>query len=214
MNKVIIFMAVFATILFAQSEHKSTIKAGVGAVLPTTEIFDVTADVTASLIGDMFGVETKTDGTSDYPVFFVDYDYALSKHFNVGAAFAYDRYESDISGKLVSEDKWEDYGTRSENYFTLAASGRVNYMNTQYVRLYGLIDLGYTLLIQKDVTDFSDTDGSGTAQKYNDTDYSSTGFFDFQLTPFGIEVGDKFGGFAELGFGYRGMFTAGAFARF
>lgn len=207
MRKIVFFISILAAMA---SAGESTIKAGVGAVLPTTAIFNFANDFSTGMANVLMGEGTDINTESDFPVFFASYDYTLLGHLGIGAAFAYDHYHSDIK---MSGWYNGNGGTRTEDYFTIAATARLNYMNFTYVRLYGLLDGGVTILRQTDEWDFDKTENDTTTH-YDDSDRSYSQFFNFQLTPLGVEVGNSFGGFAEIGFGYRGMFTAGAFARF
>ena len=63
--------------------------------------------------------------------------------------------------------------------------------------------------------------GAGEAlykQKYTSNegkkDTNDNVHFNFQITPIGIKYGSRFGVFAEAGFGYKGILSAGLFARF
>ena len=74
--------------------------------------------------------------------------------------------------------------------------------NIVRVRLYGAAAMGFTL--------FDDWSNSGP----NNTDNTGGKFWGFQLSPLGVRVGRKISGFAEIGYGYKGIVNAGISYRF
>ena len=101
------------------------------------------------------GEERTSTQNPFFPVFFASYDYTLLGHLGIGAAFAYDHYHSDIK---MSGWYNGNGGTRTEDYFTIAATARLNYMNFTYVRLYAFLDGGVCILRQTDEWDFDKTE--------------------------------------------------------
>lgn len=84
----------------------------------------------------------------------------------------------------------------SFNTFTLAPEAKLMYLNpNNMLNIYGLVGIGVTLGLFKDYEDRSN-------------DVTAT-HFNFQLTPLAIEYGEKTKGFAELGFGYKGILNVG-----
>ena len=70
------------------------------------------------------------------------------------------------------------------------------------VRIYGVVAYGLSV--------FDDWSNSGPGH----TDNTGPKLWGFQATPFGIRVGRKFSGFAEIGLGYKGLVNAGMSYRF
>ena len=81
------------------------------------------------------------------------------------------------------------------NVTTIAFEVKLVYprINLQYFQLYALMGVGYSFF-------------SETATPYQTL---PSRFFNSQWTPLGLYFGDNFGGFVELGFGYKGLLNAG-----
>ncbi len=96
-------------------------------------------------------------------------------------------------GKITHKDDGDIVGF---NAFTLAPEAKFKYLNSgNKFNLYGLLGAGVTVLQSKDYEDRS-----------ND---KSAVHFNLQVTPLGIEYGGNVKGFAELGFGYKGILNVG-----
>jgi hypothetical protein len=98
-----------------------------------------------------------------------------------------------------------DCGKLSFTGAFVGAELEIDYLYTQWVKLYGYVGIAATL------NWFSynpNTEGQLLGYQQNN------GFFPFvngQATPIGISVGKQFGGFAELGLGYNGLVRAGLY---
>jgi hypothetical protein len=84
--------------------------------------------------------------------------------------------------------------------FTTAFETKFTYIERPLVQLYAITGVGILIVRTKDqrITNATKTYGWPTCQ----------------LTPIGIRVGKKFAGFAELGYGYKGIANFGVSARF
>lgn len=106
-----------------------------------------------------------------------------------------------LGGSLVLFDHGkvthkEDGDIVSFNAFTFAPEAKFKYLNSDNkFNIYGLLGAGVTFLQSKDYED-------------SNNDKSSV-HFNFQATPLGIEYGGSVKGFAELGFGYKGILNVG-----
>jgi hypothetical protein len=78
------------------------------------------------------------------------------------------------------------------------------YNKNELVKLYGKLGLGFHQFNQ--TVNYVDPSVSNESVRYN--------YFTGQLTPFGIEVGKNVSGFAEFGFGYNGILSAGIRGKF
>ncbi len=189
------------TSVFAQSASNATrpepdfkrheLRLGAGA-FSSNDLIDSYSDVASSAItGGMYSVsDEKTSGN-----YSLTYRYALKPRLSVGGAVVYSRLTSDFNSGGSST------GKSLNNYFTLAPEVEYKYINKKNFRMYGFVGAGMTLNNQK-VTE------SGAPST------SNTPYFNFQVTPIGIQVGHNFGGFLEGGFGYKGIVNVGFFARF
>ena len=112
----------------------------------------------------------------------------LSRFWDVGANFTYDSF-------------WQDYseGRKTSSYYSLQLMGRVNYINTEWVRLYSSYSIGGHLI---------------TKNKPWVAEKTKEWVGDFQFNGIGVSVGKSFFGFTELGLGPRGLISGGIGYRF
>lgn len=126
----------------------------------------------------------------------VGYSYKVNNWLAVGGDLGYTRLNKEV--KLTSKDgsKPDELIDRKTNTFIVMPTGKFYYMQKNKINLYGLLGVG-ALFANK-------TEKSGTLEdKQNITTLA------FQINPIGLRVGNRFGGFAELGFGMKGFATAG-----
>ncbi len=99
----------------------------------------------------------------------------------------------------------EYWGRSVTSHHSLAVECDFRYLTRRVVNLYSTVGLGGTFLRQR-----------GTPLDPREDKTSVGGrFVDFQLSLIGVKLGGyRFGGYAELGVGYKGMFSFGAYARF
>lgn len=93
-------------------------------------------------------------------------------------------------------------GTFRMKIFTFAAEAQWTYSSLPKLRAYGFAGGGLAWGVIKR------TGGDG---KRSDEKIRS---MNFQLTPVGVSFGRKYGWFAELGFGYKGIINMGGYVRF
>lgn len=173
-------------------EHQISAGMGVGS---TSQIFDglrsIGSAFSAMFLNSNALVNTKTVGE-----FRLSYAYAPKKRWTFGGTFSYNHSEFDViarNGKI---------GEQVNDYYTLGAESSFYYLQKNRLRLYGLMGAGATF-------------ASATQNNFEtDTHSRSNGtFFNFQVTPIGVSYGKQWGGFAELGIGYRGILSFGAYYR-
>ncbi len=94
-------------------------------------------------------------------------------------------------------------GSYTRRAFTVAPELRLAYGRKPLVNFYALLGLGSTFAFER-----VENDATGQKITMNDN------YFTFQVTPFGIRLGKKLSGFAELGYGYKGIMRLGASYKF
>lgn len=147
------------------------------------------------------GVAYADESTSG--AFYLSYRYRILPRVMFGATLGYERVRKNYvftagSGSL------ENVGGKND-YLTVAADLQFRYLQVPsgILSLYWGVGLGAGFHRQK-LTDFD----YGPAK--NDKTRLA-----YQVTPLGMTLGLKrFGAFAEVGFGYRGVFQFGAYFRF
>lgn len=127
------------------------------------------------------------------------YKYHFNNRLNVGV---------DIGLLTASKDtelsKTNDTYTvhRKTNFFLVMPTIQYSYLNKEIIQLYGNLGTG---LLSYSVKENKD-DGTNYSDNYTS--------FAFQLNPIGIRVGKQFAGYAELGFGFKGIINVGASYKF
>jgi hypothetical protein len=163
-------------------------------LVTNADIIELTSDLLTSVF--TFGsFETRNNISTG--AFSFEYQYRPKKWVSVGGSVSYERTTCDLFSKNLDIDA----GNIINNYYTVMATARFNYLSKKIITLYSRVGIGYTLWLEYINGD----------NQYQD---QSDGFVAFQLTPIGIRIGTKVGGFFEAGFGSEGMVAAGVSFRF
>lgn len=136
--------------------------------------------------------------TSSLGEFRLAYAYTPRDRWSYGVVFSFSQIEYDIKSNYTK------VGEQTANYYTFAGETTYSYVNKEKIKLYALVGLGATV---------SSTERQTDSETYLEDSTNET-FFNFQITPIGFKYGNKWGGFAEAGFGYRGIISFGAFYKF
>ncbi len=126
----------------------------------------------------------------------INYRRIVYKKLNVGLALLAEKKQADIFANN------NQVGFYFRKAITVAAESKVVYGNRGIVNVYGLFGLGATFIHQKIQGD------NGALSKTADT------YFNFQISPVGVSIGKSLRGFAETGFGYKGIVHLGAAYKF
>lgn len=189
-NFTILLACILATNLSAQEKkHNLSVGTGIGT---TSEIIDALSDI----ITTGLSAGTYSSNKSYTGAYHLGYKYGVSERISAGATLL---YEHGTANALVNK---EQIGRFKNNYFTLAAEGEFRYIDKPAFKLYGILGAGATLFNQEYKPD------EGEADK------DSKLHFNFQVSPIGIKLGNNIGIFAEAGFGYKGIVSAGVFTNF
>ena len=116
----------------------------------------------------------------------VRYMRTLTPTISVGVVLHY-------TGELGCADRQSPM--QSINYYSLSAECRFTYLRRDIVKLYGSLGFGVTYI-----------------NALNPCHNSVA--LNFNVSPFGIRIGHKVGGYIELGVGYHGIIAAGVDVRF
>jgi len=171
-------------------EHQISVGMGIASSNQILDAFE-------SGFSTIFIPSSSPSETSNIGEFRLAYAYSPKERWQYGAAFSYSQSEFDV--KFLDEKIGEQVNT----YYTVAAETTYAFLIKEKLKLYALLGAGATF---------------GTAEQTNTTlntvtDSNDT-LFNFQVTPIGISYGKQWGGFAEVGFGYRGVLSFGAFYKF
>ncbi len=184
---------ILSTYSFSQ-EHQVSVGMGVGS---TPQIIDAFMEIGSDFSLIFFHATSTLNKTNNIGEYRLAYGYTPKDRWNFGGAFSFNQSQFDV---VSTEGK---IGERVINYYTLAAESSYYFMKKEKLKLYALLGAGATLgsLKEKDFLSDKENRSRGT-------------FFNFQITPIGISYGKQWGGFAELGFGYRGILSFGVFYNF
>ena len=128
------------------------------------------------------------------PVISVAYHYRLLRWLHLGG---YVSYAGIFSERMeVITEKSTSF---QNHFFTIAPSIRFSYFDRKYISLYSGLAVCVTNQFSK-------------SKEYNSL--LTDTFVEAQFTAFGISAGNKWFGFAELGFGNKGIISAGFGYRF
>jgi|SRR5690554_2445072 len=192
MMKKILFIGAFLLIfsnLYSQ-EHQISAGYGIGSSNQMLDFFETT-------FSSIFLPTASLNETSSVGEFRVAYAYTPKERWHYGAAISYSQSEHDVSyfGEKIGE--------QVNTYYTIAVETSYSFLKKEKLNIYALLGAGATFATSEQ-TQYDPK----TTSDSNDT------LFNFQVTPVGISYGKQWGGFAELGFGYRGIFSFGAFYNF
>ena len=194
--KIIFFLCILFCGTYSYSQEREH-QLSVGyALASTSQIFDVFQIIAFEIGGDIVFSDTNLKNQKSKGGIHLSYAYTPKNSWFFGATIVYNGSEYDVIANDVN------YGKQSYSYYTFAGEVGLNYLKKEYFRLYGLINLGLTY-----------TDSEFTEKESGKKFTSGDSVFDFQITPLGLSFGKKFGGFANLGFGYRGVANFGIYYR-
>lgn len=187
---ILVVFCLFSGCLAAQdSKHEIRLGAGIWS---TTEIVNIFSDAVAT---GLTAGSYKSDNATYSGAFHLGYKYSTSERIAIGGTFVYENSSSDAYFNNELSGRFKN------NYYTLAAEMDYNYVKKKFFSLYGVLGAGATLYGQKYTAD---------GKNYSDNMIG----FNYQFSPLCIKLGHKIGGFAELGFGYKGILCVGIFTRF
>lgn len=183
---------IFLMFGFKSNAQQHQISGGMG-VGSTTQILNGIAEF-GSAFSSMFFNGAYSTNTRNTGEFRLSYAYTPKERWHFGGTFSYNHADADI---YKTDEK---IGDRHNDFYTFAGETSYSFLNKEKVKLYALVGAGVTF---------------GTTSKtiYHPIEtYTNSGtLFNFQISPFGIQFGKEWGGFAELGFGYRGLISFGMF---
>ena len=177
---------------------KSEVRIGYG-MLSANSVVNSYSDMLADFLSDGSVAYANESGSG---AICLSYRYRILPRVHLGATLGYERVRKDYVYTVLGAP--EIVGGKND-YLTVAADLQFRYLQVPsgILSLYWGVGLGAGFHKQK---------LSGFAygpDKYDETRLA------YQVTPLGLTVGLKrFGAFAEVGFGYKGIFQFGAYARF
>ncbi len=136
---------------------------------------------------------------------FAQYHFAPKKRFRFGLGIGIDHVQEDIEMEISSGSySFEKYGTYYNKTYTIVLECMFVYNKNEFVKLYGKLGASRHSFSQRVET----VDPAEWSKSINNNYYAG------QLTPIAVEVGKEISGFAEFGFGYNGILSAGIRGKF
>jgi len=146
-------------------------------------------------------VGEELDNAKPIGEFRLAYRYNITEKFGLGAMTSFSCLKGDRTRKYhIKIGDYKGY------YYTFALEFDYKFINNKNFKLYSLAGIGLAYCHEILKLD--------TGEVIKDDLLSNDIIPSFQLTPIGLKFGQKIGGFLEIGFGYRGIITGGAFMRF
>lgn len=160
-------------------------------------------DGSTEMLGTAAGTDMTYGNESRSGAFALSYRCRLMPKFRLGATFAYEKVTKDYLYRLPDEGM-QLFTTPGKNRFlTLTVDTQFTYLQTPsgVFALYWSASAGVTFHRQR-------LEGLDPSRR-------SRTRFAYQFSPLGMTLGAKqLGLFGEVGFGYRGIFQLGIYARF
>ncbi len=184
-----------AAVADEREKGKNTIAFGTGVLTlgETSNIFSMIG--TALFSGDQ---EYEHSGGTGLNLF-GEYKYTINRTYSIGAVATWNSYNYRVM------ESGEQVGSRTNKYMTLALENDFTYWSKGIFSIYGTLGVGFYHSI---ITD-KDTAGQSDRRHNNSVSY--------QITPVGITLGGRLGGFFEVGIpwiGYKGMLSGGIYYNF
>lgn len=198
MKRIILLLAIAfigTANLSAQVESPNSIGLSVGII--TAPDFIEYAQPTFK--GPTFGLITESSKTS-IPAFMFEYNRALGEHLDLGFSIVYQQYTTKYSVLGITS---LSAGQTQTHFLSIMPQFRFHYIPIDsWLGLYSgaAVGVNYQVIDARDIEDIIESEGIIG--------------FSWQVTAIGLEVGNKFGAHAELGFGFKGIISAGLHARF
>ncbi|MFH6989445.1 outer membrane beta-barrel protein [Flavobacterium collinsii] len=191
MKKSIIVSAVFLTFstmaVKAQETGKHEVNLTYSDGIPMAFVDGFSDALASAILGQKLNSKTTSAGN-----FGLGYRNQITERIRIGGDIAFQQEkteQSDKNNKLIRK--------RTNNYLMVMPTMSFSYIKTDWLDFYGSAAAG--VILDK----YTSTEPNKAAVKDNTIDFA------FQVNPAGIRVGKKFGVFTEVGFGYRGIVSAG-----
>ncbi|CAI2765691.1 outer membrane beta-barrel protein [Flavobacterium collinsii] len=183
----VIFLTFGTTVVKAQETGKHEVNLTYSDGIPMTFVDGFSDALSSAILGQKLNSKTTSSGN-----FGLGYRNQITERIRVGGDIAFQQEQTEQSDK---NNKF--IGKRTNRYLMVMPTIAFSYIKTDWLDFYGSAAAGVVL------ERYTQTEPNRAAVKDNAADFA------FQVNPAGIRVGKKLGVFAEVGFGYRGIVSAG-----
>lgn len=194
-NLALVAMIIFSSVTFvnAQETTRHELKPFYSTAYPGSISDAFAFGLTNALLGNE-KMETSTFGMVG-----LGYRYQINNRFKLGMDLGFSPAKEKVFKK---ESDKTPYQETSITRFLVMPTFEFNYWRTDWATLYGSAGVGLM------ATRRTEKNNKG-AKPMNQTDFA------YQINPIGMRVGNQtIGGFVELGYGYKGLITAGISFKF
>ncbi|CAA9198117.1 outer membrane beta-barrel protein [Flavobacterium collinsii] len=183
----VIFLTFGTTVVKAQETGKHEVNLTYSDGIPMTFVDGFSDALSSAILGQKLNSKTTSSGN-----FGLGYRNQITERIRVGGDIAFQQEQTEQTDK---NNKF--IGKRTNRYLMVMPTLSFSYIKTDWLDFYGSAAAG--VVLEK----YTQTEPNRAAVKDNAADFA------FQVNPAGIRVGKKLGVFAEVGFGYRGIVSAG-----
>lgn len=191
MKKAIFIIALALSTISIQAQQKGESQLSLGyGIASTPELVDLFVGTLTypTSLGTVSFSDLETVGNVH-----LTYKYAISDKWLLGGTFVYNRTKQNAraSNAVIGEQTYRN--------LTLAVESDYRYISNPKFQMYSGLGVGITLTKEN-------FDPSSTA---NAAIEANSNYFNYQLTAVGFRIGRKLAFFSEIGFGYKGILSAG-----
>lgn len=195
---IVLSLMISAFAATAQETEKHELRAGISDATGVALATSLVDEIPNAIIDAIFGTKVKYDKNNTLGMFELGYRYRLSDRIKIGADVSY--IQMDRSYNRTFDEVATRYKGRDQ-YLMILPTAEFAYIKTPLLTFYGTAAAGILL-------------GRATDRSSDKPVIYHSTFFAYQVNPVGLRVGKKIGAFAEFGYGYKGIATAGVSLRF
>jgi len=189
---VLLILPNLTNVLQAQSNKKSELNFGYGLITTNDWNFSF-APTSITVLDNQVEREASSINEKGFGGFFIGYKFEVTRRLMLGGIIMYQKKAED----LLFADRSVNF---KRQFYTLAVELDYRYVNKELVKLYSGIGLGYTVINES---------FSGDTTNFRLIDSNEPGYFNLHVNAIGVRVGKALAGFAEIGFGYKGLLNFG-----
>ena len=191
MKNSILFVTIIFGAFFVNAQEKGTSQINVGyGMASTPEIIDAFTGILSypASLGIISASNLKSTGAMH-----INYKFAIENKWILGVTTGFSDTTQDISvnNAVIGEQKYRA--------LTFAIESDYRYISNPSFQIYSGLGAGITI-----------NKGEFEPNSTKETSiHDNSSYFNYKVTALGLRVGKKLAGFLELGFGYKGIVSAG-----
>lgn len=132
----------------------------------------------------------------------IEFLYKILPKVKIGATAVGEWSKKDFTNSSPGPESWGKHKIYNETHLAILGTAQYSYISKPMVELYSAASLGPAMRFRKILR--NDFGGNEDAQKVSVA---------YHVSAVGIKIGKRIGGFAELGYGYKGVLCGGVYVR-